>query len=252
VTTMPAPAGEHRDIEAYVAELDRKLRGSYRTKRDMLTEAHDSLIDATAAYQKAGLDPLDAERRAVAEFGDLAEIASGYQTELGLAQSRRTAWLVIATLVLQTVVWDNLLPALFSERPVAGGFLAESVDTSLEWLGGVLWAGRVHRVDRERNRVSLRAPGRAPGAHDPDVRSGRLRDPRARWRLDDSFEPGDLTDTVARDRRAAAGVRRPADCLDRALVATVLRGGATSCRTVIPACVRGPTLSSHRGSHSRR
>jgi hypothetical protein len=94
VTTMPAPAGEHRDIEAYVAELDRKLRGSYRTKRDMLTEAHDSLIDATAAYQKAGLDPLDAERRAVAEFGDLAEIASGYQPSLGsLRAAALRGWL---------------------------------------------------------------------------------------------------------------------------------------------------------------
>jgi len=140
VTPMPAYVAEHRDIEAYIADLDRNLRGPSRTKRDILTEARDSLVDATDSYQKAGLDPLDAERRAVAEFGDVAEIAPGYQTELGLAQSRRTAWVVIATLVLQTVVWDNLLPAVFSERPVAAGSLAEIVDTSLEWLGGVFWA----------------------------------------------------------------------------------------------------------------
>jgi hypothetical protein len=140
VTQTPAYVVEHRAIEAYVADLDRDLRGPRRMKRDILTEARDSLVDATAAYQKAGLDPRDAERRAVAEFGDVAEIAPGYQTELALAQSRRTAWVVIATLVLQTVVWDNLLPAVFSDRPVVGGSLAESVDTSLEWLGGVLWA----------------------------------------------------------------------------------------------------------------
>jgi hypothetical protein len=137
---LPAYAAEHREIEAYVAELDRNLRGPYRAKRDMLIEAHDSLVDATASHQKAGLDPLDAERRAVAEFGDIAEIAPGYQAELGLAQCRRTAWVVIATLVVQTVVWDNLLPVLFAQRPAAGGALAEGVDTSVEWLGGVLWA----------------------------------------------------------------------------------------------------------------
>jgi hypothetical protein len=35
----------------------------------MVAEARDSLVDAAESYQDAGLAPVDARRRAVAEFG---------------------------------------------------------------------------------------------------------------------------------------------------------------------------------------
>jgi hypothetical protein len=82
-------------IDAYVAELGGILRGPRRAKADLLDEARDSLVDAVRAYQDRGLDRQAAERRAVEEFGDVAEIAPGYQTELGLVQGRRTALLVL-------------------------------------------------------------------------------------------------------------------------------------------------------------
>lgn len=92
-------------IEAYVAELERTLRGPRATKADLLAEARDGLVDAADAYEDAGLDRRAAERRAVAEFGAVREIAPDYQTELGLAQGRRTALLIFFVLAAQPVLW---------------------------------------------------------------------------------------------------------------------------------------------------
>ena len=80
-------------IDAYVADLADALRGPRRAKADLIAEARDSLVDATEAYARRGFDRAAAERRAVQEFGMIAEIAVGYQTELGLAQGPRSCWL---------------------------------------------------------------------------------------------------------------------------------------------------------------
>ncbi|MPZ63922.1 MAG: hypothetical protein GEU93_22240 [Propionibacteriales bacterium] len=137
VSVSPAYVAERRHIEAYVAELRAVLRGPRRVKSDMLAEARDSLIDAAEAYQRSGLDRPDAEHRAVAEFGEIAEIAPGYQAELGLAQSRRTAFVVLAMLLVQAVFWDNLLPLVFSRQPlpIEPGSPAATVDVAVEWSG---------------------------------------------------------------------------------------------------------------------
>lgn len=82
-------------IDAYITELGRALRGPRRVKADLLTEARDSLVDAADAYQSKGLAREQAERQAVAEFGDVRQIAPAYQATLGLAQARRTALLVL-------------------------------------------------------------------------------------------------------------------------------------------------------------
>jgi hypothetical protein len=87
------------EVDRYVAELGAALRGPRRAKADLLAEARDSLWDAAAAYQKMGLDESAAQRRAVADFGGLAEIAPAYQAELAVAQGRRTALLIAAGLV---------------------------------------------------------------------------------------------------------------------------------------------------------
>lgn len=84
-------------IDAYIAELRHALRGPRRVKADLLTEARDSLVDAADAYRSRGLDRDAAERQAVAEFGEVRQIAPDYQATLGLAQARRTALLVFCT-----------------------------------------------------------------------------------------------------------------------------------------------------------
>ncbi|MEN3308104.1 MAG: hypothetical protein V7603_4306 [Micromonosporaceae bacterium] len=86
-------------IDGYLAGLAAALRGPRRVKADLLAEARDSLYDAADAYQKMGLTAAAAQRRAVADFGDHAEIAPAYQAELAIAQGRRTALLIAAGLV---------------------------------------------------------------------------------------------------------------------------------------------------------
>jgi hypothetical protein len=119
-------------IESYLADLAGALRGPRAAKADLLVEARHSLVDATAAHQRGGLPRPAAERRAVAEFGAVPEIAPGYQAELGLAQARRTALLVAAVVAVQ------------------GGF-AEATWRSLPahptWRAGPLYAAVAQVVD---------------------------------------------------------------------------------------------------------
>lgn len=121
-------------IDGYIAELDGALRGPRQAKADLITEARDSLVDAAEAYESRGLGREAAQRRAVCEFGDVREIAPGYQAELGLTQARRTGLLVFVVLVTQTVVseyaWRSAAEG-WTYRPEPGyAFLAELVD----WL----------------------------------------------------------------------------------------------------------------------
>lgn len=123
-------------IDAYIAELHGSLRGPRRARTDLVTEARDSLVDATEAYQCAGLDRGDAERRAVREFGDVRTIAAAYQAELGLVQTRRTATLVLLVIGSQAaitdVAWRLVANLGYTWRPNAAyALLAETVD----WVG---------------------------------------------------------------------------------------------------------------------
>jgi hypothetical protein len=122
-------------IDAYVAELGRALRGPRRAKADLLAEARDSLLDAARAYQDRGLDPKGAERRAVEEFGEVAEIAPGYQTELGLAQGRRTALLVFLVLTAQPFVWSYASHLADDRWTGDPGPLYVLLGALVEWLG---------------------------------------------------------------------------------------------------------------------
>jgi HAAS len=123
-------------IDAYIAELDAALRGPRRARTDLLTEARDSLVDATRAYERRGLPPAAAERQAVREFGDIHQIAPEFQAELGLTQSRRTAMLCLCMLLLQPLAWDNAWYAAavpdMTDYPAPYALLSELV----EWFGG--------------------------------------------------------------------------------------------------------------------
>ena len=123
-------------IELYVAELGAALRGPRRAKADLLTEARHSLEDATAAYQSRGLSAARAQRRAVAEFGAVGEVAPGYQTELGLSAGRRTAWLLTLVISPQHLVWDVALPRFVPPRADAPGPLFRA---ATEWTAAVGW-----------------------------------------------------------------------------------------------------------------
>ncbi|WP_422773347.1 permease prefix domain 1-containing protein [Plantactinospora sp. WMMC1484] len=122
-------------IEGYLADLDRALRGPRRAKASLLREARDSLVDAAEAYTETGLTPEAAARHAVDDFGDVARIAPDYQAELALAQGRRTALLVFATLIAQPPIW-HLVEWIGGEPDPLPG-LASFLDTLVSWLGAL-------------------------------------------------------------------------------------------------------------------
>lgn len=95
-------------IDDYVRALDHRLTGPRAARRDLLTEARDSLIDAAEAYGAAGLDRRQAELRAVTEFGALDRIAPQYQRELAAGTARRLALLVAAVPAL-AMAFDDLM-----------------------------------------------------------------------------------------------------------------------------------------------
>jgi hypothetical protein len=122
-------------IEEYIDQLGSALRGPRHTKADLLTEARDSLHDAAAAYEHAGLSRRSAERRAVADFGAVPEIAPGYQTELAITQSRRTALLMLLVVGLQPLLWQEWWPWVAANHDHVGGLPFMVVNESIEWLG---------------------------------------------------------------------------------------------------------------------
>jgi hypothetical protein len=94
-------------IDAYVAELDARLRGDKRTKLDLLTEARDSLEDAAECYREAGFCDDEAQRKAVGDFGPAGTIARGYQGELAAAYGARTLRSILFILPLVNLTWEG-------------------------------------------------------------------------------------------------------------------------------------------------
>jgi len=118
-------------IEAYLSELDAALRGPRRAKADLLAEARDHLRDTAAAYESDGLSPRAAEHAATRDFGDLAEIAPAYQTELGWARGRRTAVTVLFVFAAQPFIWGIAFPW------ITGAPTDSPADGMVEKLGGL-------------------------------------------------------------------------------------------------------------------
>lgn len=92
-------------VELYLTGLSRALRGPRRRKADLMAEARDSLVDAIEAYEAGGLSQHEAAEQAVADFGELDEVVPGYRSELGIAQGRRTAVLLVLVMLAQPIIW---------------------------------------------------------------------------------------------------------------------------------------------------
>ena len=150
-----------RPIDTYLTELRAALRGPRQAKDDLLTEARDSLVDATEAYERSGRSTADAERLAIEDFGAVPEIAPGYQAELGLAQGRRTALLVLAVFGAQPFVWGYAFRWATATTPADTRTGFRIADTLVETLGVLTmiasvvallgyWIGMRHPVVRAR------------------------------------------------------------------------------------------------------
>ncbi|UBU17254.1 permease prefix domain 1-containing protein [Nonomuraea gerenzanensis] len=95
-------------IDDYVAELDGALSGPRGAKRDLVVEARDSLVDTAEAFEAGGLPRAEAERLAVAEFGEVREVAPGYQAELTAVAGRRLGVLLFISVPLTVAMWSML------------------------------------------------------------------------------------------------------------------------------------------------
>jgi hypothetical protein len=108
------------NVQAYLAELRRRLPST--GSRRFLVEVEAHLREATHAGVREGLDPLDAEARAVEAFGPADVVAERMSRQTAPTAVRRAAGLALValgTLVLPLyVVPENLLPpAPWAERP---------------------------------------------------------------------------------------------------------------------------------------
>ncbi|MEU7888926.1 permease prefix domain 1-containing protein [Microbispora bryophytorum] len=126
--------GNAGPIDEYVASMRHALRGPGGARRDLLTEARDSLLDAAEAYEGEGLPRDEAERLAVADFGTVPEVAPGFQGELTVSQGRRTAALLFLSVPLMAFMWAVIWrifpesPHVAEIKPVWFGPLARTVD----------------------------------------------------------------------------------------------------------------------------
>jgi hypothetical protein len=132
-------------VDDYLAALSRELRGPRRRKADLLAEARDHLTDATEAFEADGLDRYDAEHQAVADFGELTDVVPGYRSELAVSQSRRTAMMLLLTLMIQPIVWQGGAWVWTSE-PTAQSALNDVLQGLVRDIGTAAIAGAVLAV----------------------------------------------------------------------------------------------------------
>ena len=95
-------------IAEYVVALGRALHGPRRTRRSMVAEAHEGLIDAADAYRAGGVAPDRAAVLAVRDFGTVREVAPSYQDELTARQGRWSAVLFALVFPAMLLGWDLL------------------------------------------------------------------------------------------------------------------------------------------------
>ncbi|MFG1952772.1 permease prefix domain 1-containing protein [Micromonospora sp. NPDC048830] len=130
-------------VEDRLRELDDRLRGPARLKADLLTEARHALEDAVEAYRDRGLSAAEAERRAVAEFGDPAGLGPAYQAELAAGSLRGLALRVLAVagvlVAAGDLTWRGSSWSGTGPRPPAG-YLLLSGSLDAIWLAIALLA----------------------------------------------------------------------------------------------------------------
>jgi hypothetical protein len=99
------PGTAEQAIGSYLAEVAAGLTGPASTRRDIVAELGTGVSDATDAHRRAGLDPAQAVRAAIAEFGSPAGIAAGFRGELSAAAARRTTLTLMTLLPLTGALW---------------------------------------------------------------------------------------------------------------------------------------------------
>ena len=118
--------------EQYLDELARALPGSRRLKAPILDEVSDGLAESVATHRSQGEDAVTAARSAVAEFGDVAELARALSSEMAGTFAHRLGLALILTGPIIGLGWLSAF-ALNS-----GEHLLEQLRPVLAWLPGYL------------------------------------------------------------------------------------------------------------------
>lgn len=146
-------------LEGYLCEISARLPGSPRSRRCIVAELRSGLLDAADTHQSAGLAPAAATAAAIREFGDAAQVASGFRAEIAASQARHVALMLLATGPLTGMLWiatalvSHLqVRALWSPAgPSAGlraGIALVAVGVAVTALAGVLGIAATGRLTR--------------------------------------------------------------------------------------------------------
>ncbi len=92
-------------LERYLAEVTAGLPGPARAQAGIVSELRSGLLDAVDAHRSAGLPPAQAALAAIREFGDPAQVASGFGAEIAASQARRVAVTLLVTGPLVGLLW---------------------------------------------------------------------------------------------------------------------------------------------------
>ena len=136
-----------RVVEQAVRSVGRELpRGAVLRRRDLLAEIRDGLEDATEQYQAGGLCEAEAQRRAVADFGDPTATGRELAATLVAGATRRAATVLGPGYLVMLCGW-----ALFGRGAAAPtGTVQATASASFAWIailalavaGSVLLLGR--------------------------------------------------------------------------------------------------------------
>ncbi|MBA3338942.1 MAG: hypothetical protein H0T54_04205 [Geodermatophilaceae bacterium] len=141
-------------ISAYLDDLASRLPCGRSAKAAIIAEVGDGLIDAVAAKSDAGIEPTDAARAAIIDFGGARVLAREFATELAGAVSNRVGLVLLATgpavgsvwvaafAARSGIGWWQQLPAMWAAMPVYALILAVAVPAAL--LSAVAGSRRLH------------------------------------------------------------------------------------------------------------
>ncbi|MFC5923652.1 permease prefix domain 1-containing protein [Micromonospora vulcania] len=156
-------------VEDHLRELAARLQGPTRLKSDLLTEARHGLLDTVEAYRERGVPATEAQRRAVAEFGSLAQLLPSWQAELAVGALRGLSLRMLAVagvlVVAGDLTWRGASWSAGPPPPVLYRLLSASVDWI--WIGALLLAVvglLVVAASARSTRPGLAAAQRAVGA----------------------------------------------------------------------------------------
>jgi hypothetical protein len=111
------PGAAEQAIGSYLAEIAAGLHGPASARRDIMAELGTGVADAADAHRRAGLDPAQAARAAIAEFGSPVRVAAGFRGELSAATARRTTLTLMTVGPLTGALWYMASLASHIHRP---------------------------------------------------------------------------------------------------------------------------------------